>query len=102
MIGADRLPGVSVPRHANGQDIGTDVEIDARIKEVGRRNAEFIEMRQPSAVDLHQSQIVAAIDILVNRSRIEVGFLLGNGIENLRIDAITARHRLPCARVGRR
>ena len=74
VVGPDRFPGRAVTAEALGQNPGADLQVRARLEQVGFANAVSAQDWQPARIDLHQADVdrsracdVAAIDRLALR-----------------------------------
>ena len=70
VVGTDRIPSIAMTADVLRQYPGTDMGIDAGIKETLAIDAVGGKHSQPAAIDLHMPEIFRPIPVPVSRQRI--------------------------------
>lgn len=88
VVATDRGPRVAIVLDAVGKHPGPDLDVCAWIGERFPWDAHLPQSRRPRGVDLHETEVVASIGVVVNGSRVEVALPLGDGPEEAGGDAV--------------
>ena len=101
VVRSHRIPGISEASHILREYPRAHMDAGTGLEKPGLADAIPAQRRYPAAVDLHQSDVIAAIRIAVERARVEAGFGFGDCIQQLRIDAVALRGLVPARHCGR-
>jgi len=88
VVAADCRPGVAIVVDALGQYPGTYLDVRTGIGKRIPGDALLTEGRRPRRVDLHETEVVAPIGVVVDSSRIEVALSLADTPEESRSNAV--------------
>src|SRR6185369_4808447 len=88
VVAADRGPRIAIVADALSQYPGPYLDVGTGIGKCFPGDAHLSQGRRPRGVDLHETEVVAPVGVVVNGSRVEVALPLGNGPEEPGRDAV--------------